>query len=162
MTAAAPGRFIQFTQATRRRVASSMLIRLLGRAWLFGCIACVAGCRGLTGNSADRVAFGLREGANRLGQSRNTNDSITVRIPARTWPSGCPGAYRVQLLADSAKASGIVVSCLPKGATYTSLASKRYVQTPLALEAERPAGQPVDIVLQKRDKELTISGFAPP
>ena len=163
MTAAAPGRFIQFTQATGRRVASSMLIRLMSRAWVVGCVAALlAGCRGLTGNSADRIAFGLREGANRLSQSRNTHDSIPVRIPARTWPNGCPGAYRVQLLADSAKASGIVVSCLPKGATYTSLNAKRYVQTPLSLEAERQPGQPLDIVLQKRGKELTISGIAQP
>jgi len=122
----------------------------------------VAGCQGLTGNSADRVAFGLREGANRLGQSRNMNDSITVRIPSRTWPNGCPGAYKLQLLADSSKASGIVVSCLPKGAKYTTLYARRFVQTPLALEAERQPGQPVEIVLQKRGKELTISGFAPP
>jgi hypothetical protein len=122
----------------------------------------LSGCQGLTGNSADRVAFGLREGANRLGQSRNTSDSITVRIPSRTWPNGCPGAYRVQLLADSAKASGIVVSCLPKGATYTTLYAKRFVHTPLSLETERQGGQPVDIVVQKREKELTISGFAQP
>lgn len=122
----------------------------------------LAGCQGLTSNSADRVAFGLREGANRLSQSRNTNDSITVRIPSRTWPNGCPGAYRVQLLADSAKASGIVVSCLPKGATYTTLYAKRFVNTPQPHEAERQGGQPIDIVLQKRDRELTISGFAQP
>jgi hypothetical protein len=122
----------------------------------------LAGCQGLTGNSADRVAFGLREGANRLGQSRNVNDSIMVRIPSRSWPKGCPGAYRVQLLADSAKASGIVVSCLPKGATYTSVYAKRFVLTPLALEAEMQPGQPVEIVVQKRGRDLTISGFAAP
>jgi hypothetical protein len=122
----------------------------------------LSGCQGLTGNSAERVAFGLREGANRLGQSRNTNDSITVRIPSRTWPNGCPGAYRLRLLPDSAKASGIVVSCLPKGATYTTLYAKRFVHTPLPLETELQAGQPVDIVLQKRERELTISGFARP
>ena len=163
MTAAAPGRFIQFTQATRRRVASSMPDRLMGRASVLACVGLLlSACQGLTGNAADRVAFGLQEGANRLGQSRNVNDSISVRIPARTWPKGCPGAYRVQLLADSAKASGIVVSCLPKGATYTSLHGKRYVHTLLPFEAERPAGQPVDIMLQKRDKELTIVGFAQP
>ena len=163
MTAAAPGRFNQFTQATLRRVASSMRIRLMGRAWVLGCVtALLAGCRGLTGNSADRVAFGLREGANRLGQSRNTNDSITVRIPSRTWPNGCPGAYRVHLLPDSAKASGIVVSCLPRGAMYTSLHAKRYVHTLLPLEVEQQAGQPVEIVLQKRGNELTISGFGQP
>ncbi len=122
----------------------------------------LAGCQGLTGNSADRVAFGLREGANRLGQSRNTNDSIMVRIPSRTWPKGCPGAYKVQLLADSARTSGIVVSCLPKGATYATLYAKRFVHTPLSFEAERQAGQPVDIVLQKRDKEFSVSGIAQP
>ena len=125
-------------------------------------LSLLGACQGLTGNSADRVAFGLREGANRLGQSRNTNDSITVRIPSRTWPKGCPGPYRIQLLADSAKASGIVVSCLPKGATYSTLYAKRFVHTPLPLEAERQAGQPVDIVLQKRGKELSIGGIAPP
>lgn len=125
-------------------------------------MALATGCQGLTGNSADRVAFGLREGANRLGQSRNANDSIMVRIPARTWPNGCPGAYNVQLLADSAKQSGIVVSCLPKGATYTTRYARQFVHTPLSLEAERQAGQPVDIVLQKREKELTVSGFAQP
>ena len=163
MTVAAPGRFIQFTHATRRRVASSMLTRSLDRAWLLGCCAALlAGCQGLTGNSADRVAFGLREGANRLGQSRNTNDSITVRIPARTWPNGCPGAYRVELFADSAKAIGIVVSCLPKGESWTSVHAQRYVHTPVSLVTERQGGQPVDIILQKRDKELTISGFAQP
>ena len=121
-----------------------------------------SGCQGITGNSADRVAFGLREGANRLSLSRNLNDSITVRIPSRTWPNGCAGAYRVELLADSAKASGIVVSCLPKGATHTTLYAQRFVQTPLTLETERQGGQPVEIILQKRGKELTISGFGPP
>lgn len=161
MTAAAPGRFIQFTQGTLRRVAlspmNSMPSVLPAVALLL-----VSGCQGFTGNSADRVAFGLREGANRLGQSRNVNDSIMVRIPSRTWPNGCPGAYKVQLLADSAKASGIVVSCLPKGATYTTDYAKRFVLTPLALEAEMQAGQPVEIVLQKRGRDLTISGFALP
>lgn len=122
----------------------------------------LSACQGLTGNSADRVAFGLREGANRLSQSRNTNDSITVRIPSRTWPNGCPGAYKVQLLADSAKTSGVVVSCLPQGATYASEYAKTLVRTPLSLEAELQGGQPVEIVLQKRDKVLTISGFAQP
>lgn len=122
----------------------------------------LSACQGLTGNSADRVAFGLREGANRLSQSRSTNDSITVRIPSRTWPNGCPGAYKVQLLADSAKTSGVVVSCLPKGESYTSEYAKPLVHTPLSLEADLPAGQPVEIVLQKRDKVLTISGFAQP
>jgi hypothetical protein len=102
-----------------------MLIRLMGRAWVLGCVtALLAGCRGLTANSADRVAFGLREGANRLGQSRSTNDSITVRIPSRTWPNGCPGAYRVQLFPDSAKASGISVARL-RGTDDTSLHAKR-------------------------------------
>lgn len=122
----------------------------------------LAGCEGLTGNGADRVGFGLREGANRLGQSRNATDSITVRIPSRTWPSGCPGAYRVQLLPDSAKASGIVVTCLPKGATYRSLSAKKFVRTPAIQEREFQAGQPVDIMLLKRGKELEISGFVQP
>ena len=122
----------------------------------------LAGCRGLTRKSADRVAFGLREGANRLGQSRNAIDSITVRIPSRTWPNGCPGAYRLRLLADSASVSGIVVSCLPKGATYATQSARQFVRTPLLLEAERQAGQPVDIMLQKRDREISISGFASP
>jgi len=160
MTAGAPGRFNQFTQGTLCRVALNSM-NLMPR-FLPAVALLLAGCRGLTGNSADRVAFGLREGANRLSQSRNTNDSITVRIPSRTWPNGCPGAYRVQLLADSTKASGIVVSCLPKGATYTTLYAKRFVHTPLPVEAERQGGQPIDIVLQKRDKELSISGIAPP
>ncbi len=158
MTAAAPGRFNQFTQATLRRVACEHAYppSMASRAWRAPDASyrpASTGCQGLTGNSADRVAFGLREGANRLGQSRNTNDSITVRIPSRTWPNGCPGAYRVQLLADSAKASGIVVSCLPKGATYTSLHAKRFVHTPVPLEVEQQAGQPVEIVLQKRGKD---------
>jgi len=138
-----------------------MPFHLRGRSSLpLACIAALlAGCQGLTGNASDRVAFGLREGANRLGQSRNANDSITVRIPARTWPRGCPGAYKVQLLADSAKASGIVVSCLPKGSTYASLSAKRFVRTPGFLEREFRAGQPADIMLQKHGKELEISGF---
>lgn len=157
MTVAAPGRFIQFTQATRRRVASGMMRRLLPLS-----LALLAGCQGLTGNSADRVAFGLREGANRLSQSRNANDSITVKIPSRTWPNGCPGAYRVQLLPDSAKATGIVVSCLPKGATYSSAYARRFVHTLSPFEAERQAGQPIEIVMQKRGQDLEISGFAQP
>lgn len=161
MAAAAPGRFIQFNNAAPRRVAWDMTFRPLGRFPLSLALVAtfLAGCQGLTGNSADRVAFGLREGANRLGQSRNANDSITVRIPSRTWPSGCPGPYKVQLLPDSARASGIVVSCLPKGATYASLSAKRFVRTPGFLEREFLAGQPADIMLQKRGKDLEISGF---
>lgn len=116
-----------------------------------------AACQGLTGNSADRVAFGLQEGANRLGQSRNATDSITVRIPARTWPKGCPGTYRLQLLADTAKVSGIVVTCLPKGAHYSTSYAKRFVQTPVTLEMERKAGQAIDIVLLKRGKQIQVS-----
>jgi hypothetical protein len=141
-----------------------MSFRSPGRSSLLHvCFAAfLAGCQGLTGNAADRVAFGLREGANRLGQSRNANDSITVRIPARTWPNGCPGAYKVQLLADSARTSGIVVSCLPKGATYASHSAKRFVRTPGFLEREFQAGQPADIMLQKRGKDLEISGFVQP
>ncbi len=122
----------------------------------------LAGCQGLTGHSADRVAFGLREGASRLGQSRNPVDSITVRIPARTWPNGCPGAYRVQLLADSAKVSGIVVTCLPTGRRYTTPYAKRFVRTPVTLEAERQGGQPVDITLRRRGTEIEVSAFEQP
>jgi hypothetical protein len=138
-----------------------MPFRSRRRSWLLlACLAgLLAGCQGLTGNSADRVAFGLREGANRLGQSRNVNDSITVRIPSRTWPNGCPGAYKVRLLADSARATGIVVSCLPRGASYASRSAKRFVRTPGSFEREFPAGQPADIMLLKRGKELEISGF---
>jgi hypothetical protein len=121
-----------------------------------------AGCQGLTGDSADRVAFGLREGANRLEQSRNATDSLTVRVPARTWPNGCPAAYRLQLLADTAKVNGIVVSCLPKGRQYTTSYAKRFVQTPVTLEVERQGGQPVDIVLRKRGKEIKVDGFEQP
>jgi len=162
MTAAAPGRFIQFTQPALPRVAWSMETRRCIRSGAVGIVLVVAGCRGLTGNSADRVAFGLREGASRLGQSRNAVDSITVRVPARTWPNGCPGAYRVQLLADSAKSSGIVVSCLPKGRQYTTPYAKRFVRTPMTLEAERQAGQPVDIVLRRQGNEVELSGFEQP
>jgi len=122
----------------------------------------LAGCQGLTGDSAARVAFGLREGASRLGQSPHATDSITVRIPARTWPKGCPGAYRLQLLADTAKVSGIVVSCLPKGRQYTTLYARRFVQTPVTLEAERQAGQPVDVVLRKRGKEVEVGRLEQP
>ena len=162
MTAAAPGRFIQFTQPALPRVAWSMETRRCIRSGAVGIALVVAGCRGLTGNSADRVAFGLREGASRLGQSRSAVDSITVRIPARTWPNGCPGAYRVQLLADSAKVSGIVVSCLPKGRQYTTPYAKRFVRTPMTLEAERQAGQPIDVILRLRDGSVEVSGFDGP
>ncbi len=125
-------------------------------------LALVMGCQGLTGDSAERVAFGLREGASRLGQSRSATDSMPVRIPARTWPNGCPGAYRVQLFADSAKASGIVVSCLPKGRQYTTAYAKRFVRTPVTLEVERQSGQPVDIILRKQGKDIEVIGFDEP
>jgi hypothetical protein len=85
-----------------------------------------------------------------------------VRIPARTWPQGCPGAYRLQLLADTAKVSGIAVSCLPKGRQYTTLYAKRFVRTPVTLEAERQAGQPVDVVLRKRGKEVEVGRLEQP
>lgn len=125
-------------------------------------LALVAGCQGLTGDSAERVAFGLREGASRLGQSRSVTDSIPVRIPARTWPNGCPGAYRVQLFADSAKVSGIAVTCLPKGRQYTTTYAKRFVGTPVTLETERQSGQPLDIILRKQGKEIEVVGFDEP
>lgn len=121
-----------------------------------------AGCQRLTGDSADRVAFGLSEGASRLGQSRNATDSLTVRIPARTWPNGCPAAYRLQLLADTAKASGIVVSCLPKGKQYSSSYARRFVRTPVTFQVERQGGQPVDVILRKRGKEIEVGGFEQP
>ena len=163
MTAAAPGRFIQFTQATPRRVAWSMIFRHRGlTGLLLASLVLVAGCQGLTGDSAERVAFGLREGASRLGQSRSATDSMTVRIPARTWPNGCPGAYRIQLLADSAKVSGIVVSCLPKGRQYATQYAKRFVHTLVTLEAERKSGEPVDIVLRKQGNDVEVSGFEQP
>ena len=119
-------------------------------------------CQGVTGNSAERVAFGLREGANRLGQSGKAADSITVRIPARSWPNGCPGAYRLQLLADTTKVGGIVVSCLPEGKQYSTAYARRFVQTPVTLTVERQAGQPVDILLRKRGKEVEVGGFEQP
>lgn len=139
------------------RPAVKPVRRLLGVS-----LALVVGCQGLTGDSAERVAFGLREGASRLGQSRSVTDSLPVRIPARTWPNGCPGAYRVQLLADSAKESGIVVSCLPKGRQYATTYAKRFVSTPVTLEAERQSGQPVDIILRKQGKDIEVSGFDEP
>lgn len=120
------------------------------------------GCKEVTGDSADRVAFGLREGANRLGQSRSASDSISVRIPARTWPNGCPGAYRLQLLPDTAKVSGLTVSCLPKGHRYNSTRAKGFVHTPVALEVEREAGRPVDIILRKQGNDVVVSGFGQP
>jgi hypothetical protein len=129
---------------------------------LVASLGLVAGCQGLTGDSAERVAFGLREGASRLGQSRSVTDSLPVRIPARTWPNGCPGAYRVQLFADSAKVSGIVVSCLPKGRQYTTAYAKRFVSTPVTLEVERKSGQPVDIILRKQGKDIEVIGFDEP
>ena len=120
------------------------------------------GCGGLTGDSADRIAFGLREGSNRLSQSRNAADSLTVRIPARTWPNGCPGAYRIQLLADTAKANGIVVSCLPKGRRYYSTDARGFVKTLATLDVERQGGQPVEVKLVKRGKDVEIIGFELP
>lgn len=129
---------------------------------LLASLALAVGCQGLTGDSAQRVAFGLREGASRLSQSRVAADSMTVRIPARTWPNGCPGSYRVQLLADSAAVSGIVVSCLPKGRQYTTAYAKRFVSTPVPLEAERQSGQPVDIVLRKLGSDIQVIGFEAP
>lgn len=120
------------------------------------------GCHGLTGDSADRIAFGLREGSNRLSQSRNATDSLTARIPARSWPNGCPGAYRVQLLADTAKANGIVVSCLPQGRKYYSTDARGFVKTLATLEVERQAGQPIDVKLVKRGKDVEISGLDQP
>ena len=129
---------------------------------LLASLALAVGCQGLTGDSAERVAFGLREGASRLSQSRVAADSMTVRLPARTWPNGCPGSYRVQLLADTATVSGIVVSCLPKGRKYTTAYAKRFVRVPVTLQVERQSGQPVDIVLRKQGKDIEVVGFEEP
>jgi hypothetical protein len=114
----------------------------------------VTGC--LTGDSASRIAFGLREGANRLGHSRDTPDSLTLRVPARVWPNGCPGAYRVSFLPDTAKANGIVVSCLPKGPRYTTTDARTFVRIPVALEVEHQAGERIDITLRRKGADIEV------
>jgi hypothetical protein len=113
-------------------------------------------CESLTGNSASRIAFGLREGAHRLSLSPAQADSITVRIPARTWPGGCPAAYRVEFLPDSAKPAGIIVSCLPKGQRYATNRARQDVVTPKPLTEEYKAGEPMDIVLRRNGAKIEI------
>ena len=116
-------------------------------------------CQGVTSDAAGRMAFGLREGAHRLGPPLEAHDSIVVRIPARTWPKGCPGPYRVELLADTAKVSGIRVSCLPKGRQYTSGSAKGSVRTPMTLELERGPGQPVNVTLKPVGTDIVVSAL---
>lgn len=133
------------------------------RVILLATLVGVAGCQRLTSDSATRIEFGLREGASRMSPAPGGVDSVTVRVAARTWPRGCPAAYRVELLADStadtAEARGIRVTCLPKGRVYTSTRAMTFVRTPTALMLERAAGQPVDITLKRVGKEIEVMGL---
>lgn len=121
-----------------------------------------AACESLTGDSASRIAFGLREGAHRLSLSSAPADSITVRIPARTWPSGCPAAYRVEFLPDSAQPAGIIVSCLPKGQRYATSRARKDVVTSQPLMQEYQAGEPMDIVLRRNGAKIEIASLQKP
>ena len=126
-------------------------------------LVAVAGCRRLTSDSATRIEFGLREGASRMSPAPGGVDSVTVRVAARTWPRGCPAAYRVELLADStadtAQAKGIRVTCLPKGRVYTSTRAMDLVRTPATLTLDRGAGQPVDITLKRVGRQIEVLGL---
>jgi hypothetical protein len=126
------------------------------RRWLAalkGCAALVfvlglTGCTTLTGDSATRLVGAVRDGAARLASSRS--DTLVLSVTLRSWPRGCPDAYRVEWRADSDRIPGLGVICASGGEGYASIAYRGFVKIVRPLQVTKGKGEAVTIGLRKR------------
>ena len=117
---------------------------LLGLALLCGCT-----------DGATRIAHDIESGVAAFRNSAATSYSIK-HVP-EAHPAGCSGPYSVQLGADSV----LVIWC--KDATGSRIVAShgtthhlRFVDVPHPLKAEKPAGDPLYIELEKQGERMVV------
>jgi hypothetical protein len=107
-----------------------------------------AACDLLAGDSAARLVNAVRDGADRLKQSRS--DTLVLSVSWRSWPGGCPDGYRVEWRADSDRLPGLGVICTTGTRGYASIDYRPFVKIPRALNVTKEKGEPTTIGLSKQ------------
>jgi hypothetical protein len=107
-----------------------------------------AACDLLAGDSAARLVNAVRDGADRLKQSRSA--TLVLSVAWRSWPGGCPDGYRVEWRADNDRLPGLGVICTTGTRGYASIDYRRFVKIPRALNITKEKGEPTTIGLSKQ------------
>jgi hypothetical protein len=105
-------------------------------------------CEQLTGDAASRMAYAVRDGADRL--KRSGSDSMVLSVAARSWPGGCPEGYRVEWRADTDRLPGLGVICASGTRGYATIDYRPFVRIPRPLNVAKDKGEPTTIALRKR------------
>lgn len=116
--------------------------------------ALAAGCT----DAATRVAYDIEAGAKAAAAS--ADGRATVRHEPSRRPEGCDGAYRIEIgagrAADPRKGS-ITVKCAGRGLWYTTY-HLNFVVVPATVRADKRAGEPVLVDLERRGAEIALVG----
>jgi hypothetical protein len=107
-----------------------------------------AACQTLISDPATRVANAARDGAARLASS--PSETLVLSVVLRSWPRGCPDAYRVEWRADSDRIPGLGVICATGGNGYATIAYRGVVKVPRPLQVSKAKGDPLTVALRKR------------
>ena len=107
-----------------------------------------ASCDVLAGDSAARLVNAVRDGADRLKQSRS--DTLVLSVAWRSWPGGCSDGYRVEWRADSDRLPGLGVICTTGTRGYASIDYRPFVKIPRPLNVTKEKGEPMTIGLSKQ------------
>jgi hypothetical protein len=127
------------------RLAVVGVFALLGYLWLSDAFT----------DAATRIAFDIESGVSGFRHANAT--ATTIAIKPKAHPSGCAGAYRVQL------SSALVVWCFDangkvSGSHLTSYHG-RFIDTPQTFIVDKPAGTPLYIDLEKRGDRIVAVGL---
>lgn len=108
---------------------------------------CASACEALVSDSATRIAFAVRDGAARLQRSRS--QTLVLSVGWQSWPDGCPGSYRVRLVADSDRFPTLGVNCTSGTRSYGTTYYRTFVKVPSSLEVSHEQGEPTTIALRR-------------
>jgi hypothetical protein len=136
--------------AALERCAALALVTVLATAG--------SACDAMFGDAATRLVSAARDGAARLRRSKS--ETLVLSVASRSWPGGCPDAYRVEWRADTDRIPGLGVVCTTGANGYASIGYREFARVPRALQVSKAKGEPVTIALRKRaDGEIEVTAL---
>jgi hypothetical protein len=124
-----------------------MNTRSVRLAMLLVVVLCGASCEMLISDSATRIAYAVRDGAERL--QRSSSQTLVLSVEWRSWPDGCPEGYHVDWKADNDQYLGLGVICATGPRGYSTTYYRNFVKVPARLQTAHEKGEPTTVALRK-------------
>lgn len=109
-------------------------------------VLCGASCEAWISDSATRIAYAVRDGAERLRRSSST--TLVLSVEWRSSPDGCPAGYRVDWKADD-KDAGLGVTCATGARSFSTTYYRPFVKVPATLQTAHEKGESTTVALRK-------------